>query len=699
MMEELKAQFIEDAKELLADLEKKVLQVEQDPYNKSIIEDVFRVMHNLKGASGMYGFDNIGRLTHDLETLYDLVREGIVPIDKHIIDVSFLSADILKELLFNHDAIPSEMREDFDSLGTKIANMIADYEEHSYETEEKTTNEMGYFYFVLKPFKEIFNRGVNLDYFFEDLASVGEHQFKLHNTELSLAEQFEKKECSGVWEVLVKSPEGETPVKDLFIFMLEDEYEIIPIDRDYKTNPALHTIITANFKDSKPEDSFEWIKSFCGECVKESAGSVASKESASNVASKEENLIGNASKTARIKNIQSATSEDTIRVASKKLDTLMNLVSELVTTKAHLGLIAESLQDPRLIKAIESVDKLSKQLSDLALDVRLMPLESLLVNFKRLVRDVASGLDKEVHFEIEGADTELDKTIISGLEKPLMHILRNAIDHGLESKEVRKQRNKPSEGMVKLVAFYSGANVFIQVQDDGGGINKEKVVAKAIEKGLIKPDEKLTEREIYNILFMPGFSTADTLSGISGRGVGMNIVKQQLEDLRGEVEITSEDALGTTFTLKLPLTLSIIDTLHVKIDSSDYLIPLSDVEACINIPSVELKNTSNSINHDGGLIPFINLRKAFKLEPSINTMQKMVVVRKEDKTLALTVDEVIGEHQAVLKTLGEVFRKQDFISGASIMGDGNVSLVLDTNKLSAMTPTIEMPEKNKHQQN
>ncbi len=688
MMEELKAQFIEDAKELLADLENKVLQVEQDPDNKATIEDIFRVMHNLKGASGMYGFDNIGRLTHDLETLYDLVREGIVSIDKDIVDITFASSDILRELLFNHDAIPDEMREDFDDMISQLSIMVNEFEGQESPKNEKLKKEAGYFYFILKPFKEIFSRGVNLNYFFEDIKSIGEHKIKLHNTDLSLAQQFEKKECTGVWEVIIKSPSGEEPVKDLFIFMLDDEYELITLTDDLRNDEKLQKIISANIKDSNFDESVKFIQSFCGECIKESASipPITENKSTENLAKK----TLESPKAARVKNLTSSNSEDTIRVASKKLDTLMNLVSELVTTKAHLGLIADSIQEPRLTKAIEAVEKLSKQLSDLALDVRLMPLESLIVNFKRLVRDVASSVNKDVHFEIEGADTELDKTIISGLEKPLMHILRNAIDHGLESKEMRVSRNKPVEGMVKLIAFYSGANVFIQVQDDGGGIDKKKVVAKAIEKGLIKADEKLTEREIYNILFLPGFSTADSLTGISGRGVGMDVVKQQLEDLRGEVEITSEDGLGTTFTLKLPLTLSIIDTLHVKIDSSDYLIPLSDVEGCINRDTKELKNTTNSIIIQDKLVPLINLRKAFNLDPSTSKMQKMVVVRKEDKTLALTVDEVIGEHQAVLKSLGEVFRKQDFISGASIMGDGNVSLVLDTNKLSALTLSTDL---------
>lgn len=685
-MEELKAQFIEDAKELLADLEKKVLEVEQDPNNKATVEDIFRVMHNLKGASGMYGFDNIGRLTHDLETLYDLVREGIVSIDKRIIDITFASSDILRELLYNQDAIPDEMREDFEDMIAQLTNMVAEFEGAESVPSSKNEASGGMFYIVLKPYKEIFSRGVNLEYFFDDLACVGEHVVKLHNTDLNLAQQFDKKECSGVWEIVVKSPEGEGPVKDLFIFMLDDEYEIIALDANFANNAALKNTVSTNYKDSKFSDTEQFIKSFCGECLKESAvvGAPAAKAKEVVAAAKTEQI--GAAKIARVKNLTDSKADDTIRVASKKLDTLMNLVSELVTTKAHLGLIAESVQEPRLTKAIEAVEKLSKQLSDLALDVRLMPLESLIVNFKRLVRDVSSSVNKDVHFEIEGADTELDKTIISGLEKPLMHILRNAIDHGLESKEVRLARNKPAQGMVKLVAFYSGANVFIQVQDDGGGIDKKKVIAKAIEKGLIKPDEKLSEREIYNILFLPGFSTAETLSGISGRGVGMDVVKQQLEDLRGEVEVTSEDGLGTTFTLKLPLTLSIIDTLHVKIDSSDYLIPLSDVEGCINRDVSEMQNTSNSIILNDSLIPLINLRKAFNLLPSKSIMQKMVVVRKEDKTLALTVDEVIGEHQAVLKSLGEVFRKQDFVSGASIMGDGSVSLVLDTNKLSQMTP-------------
>jgi len=677
MIEELKAQFVEDAKELLKDLENKIFDLESNALDKSVIEDVFRVMHNLKGASGMYGFDNIGKLTHDLETVYDLVREGVVSIDKQIIDVTFASVDILKELLANQDDVSDKLSPRFNHIVADIEELVTYYlDAEAKPTVPKEKNEKTSFhYIILKPFREIFSRGVNLNYFFEDVASLGEYASKMHNTKLSIDEQFEKKECLGVWEIVLKSSGQNSNIDDLFMFFLEGEFAHIPFDDNFENSAELQALISENITDSSPKESIKFIREFWDLFATDT---VAPPDIPTDLHKKQDTT-----EPAQEKKTVSKT-EETIRVPSKKLDILMNLVSELVTTKAHLSLIAESVEEPRLMKAIEGVDKLSKQLSDLALDIRLMPLESLIVNFKRLVRDVSSSLDKKVHFEIEGAETELDKTIISGLEKPLMHILRNAIDHGLENKEVRLQCNKPEEGMVKLIAFYSGSNVFIQIQDDGGGINKKKVLEKAISKGLIKPDDKLTDRDIYNLLFLPGFSTAEKLSDISGRGVGMDVVKSQIEDLRGEVDITTEEGLGTTFTLKLPLTLSIIDTLHVKINEADFLIPLSDVEGCINKSRDEFGEKQNSVILQDKLIPMINLRKAFSMPELDSKFQKLVIIQKEDKTIGLTVDEVIGEHQAVLKTLGEVFRKQDFISGASIMGDGSVSLVLDTNKLSGL---------------
>jgi two-component system chemotaxis sensor kinase CheA len=371
-----------------------------------------------------------------------------------------------------------------------------------------------------------------------------------------------------------------------------------------------------------------------------------------------------------------------IRVSSDKLDQLMNLVSELVTTQARLSLYAENSDDAELLTIAENVQKLSRQLRDNAFDIVLVPIETMLTRFQRLVRDLSKELGKNVVFTAEGADTELDKTIIESLTDPLLHILRNCIDHGIESADVRKKLNKPEQGKITLKAFYSGANVHIQIHDDGAGIDPEKIRAKAVQKGIIKKDSVLSQKEILDLVFLPGFSTAQNVTDVSGRGVGMDVVKRKLAEIRGEVEIDSDVNIGTTLTIRLPLTLSIIDGLLVKIAHNHYVMPLSVVDKIYATNHTEVVNKYNNlIVLDGDQIPFYYLREEFDLEESDQDIEQVIVVSYEDKQIGLVVDEVVGEYQAVLKTLGKLYKKQEIVSGATILGDGTVALVLDTNKI------------------
>jgi two-component system chemotaxis sensor kinase CheA len=371
-----------------------------------------------------------------------------------------------------------------------------------------------------------------------------------------------------------------------------------------------------------------------------------------------------------------------IKVASEKLDELMNLVSELVTTKAELMLEIEPLENEKLNGITEKIEKITTGLRNNALNIRLIPIESVLLRFERLVRDLAFELGKKIEFITEGTDTELDKNIIDNLSVPLMHIVRNAIDHGIENEEKRQKLGKKEIGIIRFIAFYSGANVLIQIQDDGAGINPSEIKLKAIEKGYITKEQNLTTKEIYDLIFLPGFSTAQTITGISGRGIGMDIVKQTINDLRGEIEINSEIHKGTTVTIKLPLTLSLIDTLLVITGNTKILIPLSNIESCGQILHSKLiESFNNKITYNQELIPYIYLREKFLIEGDIPEYESIIFVRHKNNQIALVFDNIIGEHQAVLKSLGNIFVNQEFISGASILGDGSVALVLDTNKL------------------
>jgi two-component system chemotaxis sensor kinase CheA len=360
----------------------------------------------------------------------------------------------------------------------------------------------------------------------------------------------------------------------------------------------------------------------------------------------------------------------------------MNLVSELVTTQARLTLYADTDGRPELMAIAENVQKLSRQLRDNAFSIVLIPIENMLTRFQRLIRDLSKELKKDVVFEAEGTDTELDKTIIENLTDPLMHILRNSLDHGIETPDVRITKGKPPQGKILLKAFYSGANVIIQIFDDGAGIDPNVIRIKAIQKALISPEATLSKKEILDLIFIPGFSTATNITDVSGRGVGMDVVKRKISDIRGEVDVESELNIGTTLTIKLPLTLSIIDGLLIKLEDIHVVLPLTVIDKIYAVEHYKLmKAFNNTIVLDGEQIPFFYLRHELELPiDDETTHDQIIVVRYEDKRIGLAVDSVIGEYQAVLKPLGKHYKKQEIISGTTILGDGTIALVMDTNK-------------------
>ena len=374
--------------------------------------------------------------------------------------------------------------------------------------------------------------------------------------------------------------------------------------------------------------------------------------------------------------------EKGIFVYSDKLDEMMNLVSELVTTNARLELIADQINHDDLTDVSEHIEKLTKQFRDNALSIRLVPIKILYQQFQRLVRELSNQLGKEVEFIAEGLDTELDKTIIKALENPLLHIIRNSIDHGIETPDQRVKNNKQPKGLLRIMSFYSGAHVVIQIHDDGTGIDLEKVKQTGISRGLIDPTKNLSSKELLELILQPGFSTADNVSMVSGRGVGMDVVNKEVMSIRGTLEINTEKGLGTVITLHIPITLSIIDTLLVTVDNFKFLIPVSEIVTCYTEDNNNLLNKGiKQLEFEGEKIPFINVRDLFKLQSVNPDEQNVIVIRKNNECFAILADKIIGDHQAVLKPLGRVFHSREFLSGASILGDGSLSYILDTSKL------------------
>lgn len=668
-MDNFKKKFVEEATDLIEGLEKALLALEDNPNDPALVQQVFRVMHTLKGNSAMFGFDLIDAFTHEMETVYDNIRNGKLQVSREILDVTLASVDHLKVLL-NEDSIsnPAVQANHADLLAKVAALSLPEGAKTEAKPIPASTKkeEIGVktYYIFFEPIKEIFNNGTNPLYLLDELSTSGNTLVFAHMNRIPSLKALNPELCYTYWEAIVATTQEVNTISDVFIFV-EDESTI-----------EIQKISDSNLLSN---DHFVYELNNLAR-VQKDIGLSAVQKLADETQRRQTRDLSNIIKKEKLNTKDTTISS--IRVSSDKLDQLMNLVSELVTTQARLSLFAEQNGISGLLPIAENVQKLSRQLRDTAFSIVLIPIENMLTRFQRLVRDLSNELGKDVVFVTEGAETELDKTIIESLADPLMHILRNSLDHGIEDHEVRARLGKPRQGKIVLKAFYSGANVMIQISDDGAGIDSDLITEKAIAKGIISPDRKLSRREVLDLVFLPGFSTAKQITDVSGRGVGMDVVKRKISDIRGEVEIESEIKVGTTITIKLPLTLSIIDGLLVKVDDTHFIIPLSVVDKIFAVEHTKVINTFNNVVVlDGKQVPFFYIRKEFDLPNSTDFWEQVIVVNFEEKRVGLIVDSVVGEYQAVLKPLGKHYKKQEMISGATILGDGTVALVVDTNKI------------------
>jgi len=526
------------------------------------------------------------------------------------------------------------------------------------------------YYILFEPSTEILKNGTNPFYLLDELNGLGHCEIFSRFAELEDITQFTPTNCYSSWEIVISTKVKYQELLDVFLFVENDSKLKIEniCNYDLLASSAFAEFLKEESGRENNNPIFDKLKAL----AQKNSGEIPGPKLEKQVKESRKDPKGSAAEKAI----------SSIRVASDKLDSLMSIVSELVTTQAALSLYAEQNFSGELESISENVEKLSRQLRDVAFGMTLIPVKNIVPRFQRLVRDVSSDLGKKVNFIIEGDETELDKNIIESLTDPLMHILRNSLDHGIEKTEDRIKKGKPEYGSIVMRAFYSGASVHIQIKDDGKGIDAEALRSKGISKELIREDVVLSEKELFDLIFRPGFSTAQSVTGVSGRGVGMDVVKRNIASLRGEIEIESQKDKGTTLTIKLPLTLSIIDGLLVNISNNVYVVPLSVVEKCYEIPYARLQNNSNKlVVFDGEQVPYLNLRDEFLLPENPPENVQMLVVKNDDNRVALSVDYVMDEYQAVLKPLGRHYSDQDFISGGTILGDGSIALVLDTNRI------------------
>ena len=685
-MDNFRRKFVEEASDLIDNLEATVLELEDRPTDSSIVQRVFRIMHTLKGNSSMFGFTQIDRFTHQMETIYDQIRSNEREVDSTVLDLTLRSVDHLRSLLRESGQESAEVMEEQEelmrvmsdiiegratvlekkkSLDSKSDGVSAERSQAavSVSTEPVAEGQYATYYVRYAPVSDIFGNGTNPLYQVDELCALGQALVRTCMDKVPKLEQMDPSFCYTAWEVIIATQKGQNAIDDVFIFVEGDsDLEVQQLSAgNLLTNQDFVSSVQRLWERSeKPVGSEEIRKEIPVQPVEQK---VASQSGERRSAAKDMSI-------------------SSVRVASEKLDELMNLVSELVTTQARLTLFSEESNMPGLTVIAENVQKLSRQLRDIAFSIVLIPIETLITRFHRLVRDLSRSLNKDVRFVTEGTDTEMDKTIIEGLSDPLMHILRNSLDHGIEDAETRIRAGKPAQGTILLRSFYSGTNVMIQVSDDGAGMDPKVIQAKAVERGIVSADRKLSKREILELVFLPGFSTSKVVTEVSGRGVGMDVVKRKIMELRGEVEVDSEIGVGTTITIKLPLTLSIIDGLLVRVHETNYVIPLSSVDKIYAVQHEKVVDQFNDVVVlDGRQVPFFNLRKEFSLPEFPDKMEQVIVVNYEERKVGFVVDLVVGEYQAVLKPLGRHYKNQDMISGATILGDGTVALVMDTNRI------------------
>ena len=627
--------FIQEATDILEGLEAILLELEAEPDSASTVDAVFRALHTLKGSGAMFGFDALARFTHHFENAYDRIREGQAQVTPELIQLSLASRDHIERMIAagpgaEDDPASAALVSEIEKLAGGASPADA-----SDPVVQKTSQQR--FVIRLVPDALALRNGTRLDLLLEELCELGDAVVTCHDDRVPPLREMDPTVCHLWWTIELDTSKGRDAIDEVFIFASDCEIEI---------------------EDSTP-DAVPQV-----DPVQEASAKKA--PSQTKPAAKQEDK-------------PAAQKSDSVRVQSQRLDELMDQLGELVIAQARLNRIAGDLGDATLAGTAEEIENLVSGLRDSILSIRMLPIEPVFTKFRRVVRDLSTELGKAVTLRARGGETEVDKNVIDSLTEPLVHIIRNSIDHGIELPEARRAAGKPEQARVDLHARQSGGKVLISIADDGAGLDAEAIRERAVERGLIAPDAELSEEQLYGLIFEPGFSTAKTLSSVSGRGVGMDAVRRVIEDLQGTVEVRSQKGVGTEVTLCLPLTLAIIDGLLVKVGEESFVVPLSSVEECVELPpSDDVRASGRSILRiRDELVPFLSLDRLFGFERLDSDDRRVVITSIEGRRMGLVVDQVIGQYQTVIKPLSIYHRTIEGLAGSTILGDGSVALILD----------------------
>jgi len=688
--------FLDETKEHLQNLNTQILDLEADSENMDTINEIFRAAHSLKGMAGTMGYKRMQNLTHDMENVFSEVRNGNIKVQPEMIDVLFQCLDALEEYTNNIQQTADEGTNENEPL-IKMLNDILNKESGSAEAAEPAKNE--------KPAKDAAAGGEKKwnDIALDDsqihvITEAAKGGSKAYGLTVTIQEDcilkaaraflvFKALEEQG--EIIVSNPsaqdvEDEKFDRDFTLIVLS-ELELDELIRLASSVSEIESVVGGPLvlEETKNYRPIEEETKEAAAPAKETKPAVVAEEKKAAPAPAAKG--GNDKKPAAGKPVVNRT----VRVDIEKLDVLMNLVSELIIAKNSL--VSASGQEQQnsnsgFNEQIEYLESVTTNLHESVMKVRMVPIESVVNKFPRMIRDLSKTLNKKMELYMTGEETELDRTVVDEIGDPLMHLLRNSADHGLEDAELRAQRGKNPVGSIFLDAYQDGNNVVIEVRDDGNGIDTEAVKNKAIERGTITAEQaaNMSEKEIIDLLFLPSFSTAKKVTDVSGRGVGLDVVKSKIESLSGEVEVKSKLGEGSTWTIRLPLTLAIIQTLMVVVGGEKYAISLGSIQAIENVLPSDIKLVENKevINLRGTVIPLIRMNEVLDIESKgADDNLIVVIVKKGEKTAGLVVDDLIGQQEIVIKSLGAYIKQCKFISGATILGDGEVALILDANAL------------------
>lgn len=692
--------FIDETKEHLQNLNEQLLILEKEPDNVNTINEIFRAAHSLKGMAGTMGYKRMQRLTHDMENVFSEIRNGKMSVSANLVDVLFQGLDALESYLSNILETADEGKKDNEPIilqlnkilqegigeksegqGTSATATQAEVEEEKEECAKYQDLRIAdYESHAMLKARDIGHNVFGITIYIQETCILKAARAFL---------VFKALEEFG--EVIKSYPD----VQDIEDERFEFDFSVILITKSSLEEVKAKILNVSEIKSvyidkmQAPEEQKEEVEQ--EEISKNTSYNMVQAASAATTAPVEKKDVNQSKTQVAAKQQAKPVVNRSVRVDIEKLDVLMNLVSELIIAKNGLVSISSGDNDNRSENAfneqIEYLERVTTNLHESVMKVRMVPIESVVNRFPRMIRDLSKKLDKKMELYMTGEDTELDRTVIDEIGDPLMHLLRNSADHGLESAEDRRRAGKPEVGSIFLDAYQDGNNVVIEVRDDGAGINVERVKQKAVEKGAITREqaETMTDKDVIDLLFRPSFSTAEEITDISGRGVGLDVVKTRIEALGGDIEARTKFGEGSNFIIRLPLTLAIIQALMVEIGTEKYAIPLGSIQTIEDVPVSDIKyvQTKEVINLRGTVIPILRLADILDVEQTKESPENLtvVIVSKGDKLAGLVIDNLIGQQEIVIKSLGKYINNNKMIGGATILGDGEVALILDVNTL------------------